>query len=83
MSPVTEARELYVNESITKFAFAGVMMTSARRVGKTRASKVFTVLQSEMLTWLDEKLCLESLYASGEIERFKQDHLPQILNKLS
>lgn len=83
MSPVTEAQQLYFNQLFSEEVM-GYMLILPRRFSQERHHEYLKdrLLKESVISW-DRKLRLESKYASGELERFKQDQLPQILNKLS
>lgn len=88
MSPITDAHLCYIEHTSNKYPFYGTVHINARRAGK-RANALKVLSYSKILIdtiheeWLDEKRHLEALYASGDLERFKQDTLPFITKKLT
>lgn len=82
MSIVSEAQEFYFDYA--NLPFYGIVYVQSRRVGKDRltkeSQKVISKIKSEM--W-DEKMTKESSYASSELERFKQDKLTSLINRMT
>ena len=80
MSPITEAHVLYREEA--PYPFIGAIILAARQTSK-RKDIFKEVIEIHLIEAWDEKINLEALYASGEIERFKQDVLPLVTKRLN
>ena len=84
MSIVSEAHVLYIDQCSQQYPFYGIVISSARRAGRGqwKANEAQNILEKTHTEWLDNKVTSESIYASSELERFKQDTLPDVVKKL-